>query len=334
MKTPVYSGIITNYSCNASCRHCMFASSPECSKNYISPEMSEQVASLLEEAGTNSVHIGGGEPFLNFNGLLCLIGALNRHNVGIDYIETNAYWCKDEDFARARLEKLKKLGVSTIMVSVDPYHLEYVPLERPLKLCALLDEYGFEYFVWQQKFLKRLLKLNISKTHTREEISAVLGQDYIVETAREYGLGINGRALVFADEIYEKRPAQFFATDEECPSLTIPHHCHIDLYGNAVPSRCTGICAKAVDYLNLDTPPEKYPVLSRLISGGTRALFDYATQKGFEPDKDGYATRCAFCFAMREYLERTCPSCDLSDADFYSCMRKAFKEKNDYCKRG
>lgn len=327
MKTPIASGVITNYSCNASCRHCMFASSPECRKNYISPEMSEHVASLLEEAGTTSVHIGGGEPFLNFDGLTVLIEALNRHAVGIDYIETNAFWCKDKDFTRAKLERLKKLGVTTIMVSVDPYHLEYVPLERPLKLCALLEEQGFDYFIWQQKFLQRLLKLDISKTHTKEEISALLGDSYITETAREYGLGINGRALIFADDIYEKRPAEYFATDEKCHSLTNPHHCHIDLYGNAIPSRCTGICAKAEDYLDLDTPREKYPVLSRLISGGTKELYEYAKENGFVADKGGYPTRCAFCFAMREYLERTHPSYDIGDSDFYTGMRKAFSQK-------
>ena len=90
MKTPVYSGIITNYNCNAECRHCMFASGPACSKEYMSESTAESVAGLLEKANTASVHIGGGEPFMNFEGLCNLIEALNRHNVGIDYIETNA----------------------------------------------------------------------------------------------------------------------------------------------------------------------------------------------------------------------------------------------------
>lgn len=323
MLTPVYSGIITNYNCNAKCSHCMFASSPHCKNEYISPEMSERIAKLLADAGTSGVHIGGGEPFLNFEALCCLIEALNRHGVGIDYIETNAFWCKDADFARTRLEKLKKLGVSTIMVSADPFHIEFVPLERPLGLCSLLDEYGFEYFIWQQRFLKRLMALDISKTHSKDELMAVLGDDYIVETAAEYGLGINGRALAFAKKMYPLRSFEHFATDEKCPSLTNAHHCHIDLYGNAVPSRCTGICALAEDYLSQSISEEKYPVLSRLVDGGTARLYEYAKEKGFIPDKKGYATRCAFCFAMREYLERTHKSSDISDSDFYTEMRKA-----------
>lgn len=325
MKTPTYSGVITNYNCSAECRHCMFASSPSCNKDYITDSMSEDVATLLSQAKTRSVHIGGGEPFMNFEGLCTLIEALGKHGIGIDYIETNAFWCKDEDFARARLERLKKLGVGTIMVSVDPFHIEYVPLERPLKLCALLEEHGFDYFIWQQKFLQRLMKLDISKTHTKEELSSVLGNDYIEETSREYGLGINGRALSFADKLYPKRSYEVFATDEECPSLSVPHHCHIDLYGNAIPSRCTGICAEARDYLEGNIDSEKYPVFHALVTGGTKALHEYAKNKGFIPAKDGYPTRCAFCFDMRLYLHKNAMSKDVSDKSFYESMEKCVK---------
>ena len=325
MKTPVASGIITNYNCTASCRHCMFASSPNCKKDYMTREKANEVAELLERAGTISVHIGGGEPFMDFDGLCTLIQALSRHGIGIDYIETNGYWAKDEAFATRRLEVLKRLGVYTIMVSVDPYHIEHVPLEMPLKLVGLLREMGFDYFIWQERFLKPLLKLDLTKTHTQEELKSLLGEDYELKTAREYGLGINGRALKFAKDLYPSKSAEDVATDEGCPSLTRPNHCHIDLYGNASPSRCTGICAQAEDYLSGNITREKYPVFSRLIEGGVKELLAYGKEKGFIPDKDGYATKCELCFAIREFLERTSPSQDLGPCDFYSQMRLALK---------
>ena len=62
MNTPYYSGIITNYVCTAACRHCMFGSSPSCPKDFITADEAERTAALLREAGTTSVHIGGGEP--------------------------------------------------------------------------------------------------------------------------------------------------------------------------------------------------------------------------------------------------------------------------------
>lgn len=323
MKTPVYSGVITNYNCTAECEHCMFASSPSCAKEYITEEKAYEIARLLGKAGTSSVHIGGGEPFINFDALCTLVTALNDNGVGVDYIETNAFWCRDEERAREKLKKLKSLGVTTVMVSVDPFHIEYVPLELPLKLCGLLAEMGFEYFIWQQKFLKRLSVLDITVTHSKSELMEALGDDYIVQTAMEYGLGINGRALSFADKIYPRRSFECFATDEECPSLSHPHHCHIDLYGKAIPSRCTGICAEAADYLETDIPKEKYPVFAALLESGTKGLYEYAKSKGFVPAGNGYPTRCAFCYDMRRYLYENCPSEDICDKNFYDSMKKS-----------
>ena len=326
MNTPVYSGIITNYVCTAACRHCMFASGPDCPKEFITPDTAERIAALLEEAGTASVHIGGGEPFMNFGALCDTVKALHRHGIGIDYIETNGFWAVKEDFIRDRLRTLKKIGVDCIMVSVDPFHIEYVPLERVLRLCNLLDEEGFDYFIWQQRFLKKLLKLDLASVHTKEELEAALGKHYITDTAAEYGLGMNGRALAIAAELYEKKPAEAYLNEPSCRKILRPQHCHIDLYGNAVPSGCPGLCAAAEDYLQENIPAETYPVMARLVTEGVGGLYRYACRLGFVPDPAGYATRCALCYALRSWLLKHVPSADLSPACFYENMDKTLME--------
>lgn len=321
MNTPVYSGIITNYVCTAACRHCMFASAPHLPKEYISPEMAEKLAKLLQKSGTRSVHIGGGEPFMNFSALTALIGILHRYGIGIDYIETNAFWCSDDAFVRDRLMHLKKLGVDTVMVSVDPFHIEFVPLERPIRLCRMLRECGFDYFIWKERYLRSLMHLDHSRTYSHDELKKLLGENYIAETAAEYGLGMNGRALFIADALYPRRPAEDWLTDVPCSSLGSTSHCHLDLYGNIIPSGCPGISADAGDYLEENFPAERYPVLSRLTSGGIRALFDYACQKGFTPIPQGYPSRCSLCFAIRSYLRTHAPSSDIAPDCFYCSMK-------------
>jgi len=322
MNTPIYSGIITNYVCTAACRHCMFASAPHLSKEYISAEMAEKLAVLLQEAGTRSVHIGGGEPFMNFDALTTLISTLRHHGVGIDYIETNAFWCSDDDFIKERLSKLKALGVETIMVSVDPFHIEFVPLERPIRLCRMLRTCGFDYFIWKERYLRSLWNLDHSRTCSQEELKAALGEKYISETASEYGLGMNGRALFIADSLYPRRAAEAWLSDVPCSSLGDTSHCHLDLYGNIVPSGCPGISADARDYLEENFPAELYPVLYRLTSGGIRALYEYACSKGFVPIPQGYPSRCALCYAMRKYLRECAPSADIAPDCFYYSMEK------------
>ncbi|MBQ8641577.1 MAG: radical SAM protein [Clostridia bacterium] len=328
MNTPAYSGIITNYVCTAACRHCMFASGPDCPKEFITAETAEKIAVLLEKAGTVSVHIGGGEPFMHFGALCDTVRALLRHGIGIDYIETNAFWAVKEDFIRERLRTLREIGVDTVMVSVDPFHIEYVPLERVLLLCHLLEEEGFDYFIWQQRFLKKLLKLDLASVHTKEELEKVLGKRYVTDTAAEYGLGMNGRALAIAADIYGRKPAAELLKAPPCSRILQPHHCHFDLYGNTIPSGCPGLAAEMEDYLRENIREDTYPVMARLISGGVRALYEYACDKGFVPDKEGYPTGCALCYAIRQWLLCHAPSRDLAPACFYENMEKTLHPEN------
>ncbi len=323
MNTPLYSGVIINYVCTAACKHCIVASSPDCPKDHITEEAAERIARLLRESGAYSVHIGGGEPFINFSSLCTAIRALTRNGIEIDYIETNGFWCSDEKIVRERLNKLKELGVTTIMVSADPFHIEYVPLYRPLLLCKLLRECGFDFFVWKDRYLRSLSKLDITKSYSEEELKEELGEDYIASTAAEYGVGMNGRALSIADSIYPRRHYEEFISSSPCSRLLLPHHCHIDLYGNGLPDGCPGLAMEMRDYLNEALDDGKYPVFTALVKGGTEALYSYAEEKGFVPREEGYPTRCSFCYAMRRYLASLDnPSRDLAPLSFYHSMDK------------
>ena len=112
------------------------------------------------------------------------------------------------------------------------------------------------------KRLQKLLKLDLATVHTKEELEAALGKNYITDTAAEYGLGMNGRALAIAEDIYDRKPAEAFLDNISCRKILRPQHCHIDLYGNAVPSGCPGLAAEAGDYLREEVPVEKYPVMT------------------------------------------------------------------------
>lgn len=322
-----YSGIITNYNCSAACRHCMFASSPRAGKAFITEEAAERIARKLKEAGVWSMHIGGGEPFLNFDALCMLLKAMKKYGVGVDYIETNAFWAQDDEEVMRKLRMIRELGAETVMVSVDPFHIEYVPLERPIRLAQALRRLGMDYFIWQDRFLERLLPLDLKKTHTKEELAVLLGDDYIEETAREYGVKVNGRALAIAKDIYEAQRAEELLDSEPCSHLLSGMHCHVDLYEHVIPSGCPGISIELEDFFAGRLPKEKYPAAHRLYTGGLRALYEYAKEAGFEPDEKGYATKCSLCCAVRSWMNENRPSADLAPDCFYREMKHALEEE-------
>ena len=324
----MYSGVITNYSCSAACRHCMFASSPRAGKEFITEETAERIARRLSEAGVCSMHIGGGEPFLKFEALCILLKAMQKYGIGVDYIETNAFWAREDREIDGKLSILRTLGVDTVMVSVDPFHIEFVPLERPVRLVQALRRAGMDYFIWQDRFLERLLPLDMRKTHGKEELSALLGENYIEETAREYGVKVNGRALAIAKDIYQPQSAEEIMDDEPCRHLLSGTHCHVDLFGKVIPSGCPGISVELDDFFAGKLPKEKYPAAHRLYTGGVKALYEYAKAAGFEPDAKGYATKCSLCCAVRIWLNENRPSPDIAPDCFYQEMKRAMEEDN------
>lgn len=312
-----YSGVMTSYACSAACAHCLYCSAPSSGGGFMGAETAEKIASALRQMGVSSVHIGGGEPFLNLGSLHLTVKALRAHGVGIDYIETNAFWFRDGGRAEALIRELN----APIMVSVDPFHAEFVPLGRSLGLVRLLSRMNWDSFVWQERYIGRLMPLDHSRPATRAELRALLGEDYLTDAAREYGLSANGRAFTLLRRHLPLRPAEAYLDSAPCRILD-GRHCHFDLYGNFVPPGCPGIAVDIWDLARGEIDPEKYPVVTRLMKGGLGALYEYARERGFAAGES--ASRCELCYFIREYLARTHPSRDVNPECFYESMRAAY----------
>ena len=181
-------GIMVNNRCNARCAHCLYASSPDWPDDYMSEETCQRVAETLDDFSIPSVHIGGGEPFLHFDGLCTVLKTLADADIDIDYIETNALWCGDEKTAREKILRVKALGGNTLMASCDPFHASYIPLERVITFVRLCRECAMDYFVWHEAYLARFLQMGIPRERplSVQELSELLGEDYRERTAAEY----------------------------------------------------------------------------------------------------------------------------------------------------
>jgi hypothetical protein len=267
----------------------------------MSRETAAEVAGLLSRGGCRSVHIGGGEPFLNFEGLMAAIEELHRAGIKIEYIETNAFWAEDPDAAE-RLKRLAAKGIDALCISVDPYHAEYVPYSLPLLLGDLCEQTGMGYFLWKREFLTALSRLNGAKAHSRAEIEKVLSDKYIANTARLYGIGYGGRAVNIEDEFGSPQPAETLAADgSPCKNLLSTGHFHVDLEGYFIPPGCTGIKIPLAEAA-FGIPEGKYPAFEALYHNGIAGLAALARKQGFEGRNQGYADKCGLCFYARKFL--------------------------------
>jgi len=308
---------MTNYECNAACRHCLYACSPDRGGGYITREGAKEICGTLVKGGCLSVHIGGGEPFLDFDGLIALLEECSKAGIRVEYVETNGFWAVDEGQAKKMLQTLLKASADTLCISLDPFHAEYVSYGLPLKLAELCRSEGFGCFLWQERFLRTLSKANSNKPHDRAALEKQISPSYIIDTAQQYGIGIGGRAVNVELEYGKKQPLENLLTSRggrRACNLLSTDHFHVDLHGNFIPPGCTGIAVPLAELLD-GLEEGKYPVFEAIVSSGLLGLLKYAESLGFVADEE-YTSACMLCFFIRKWLAENTACAEL-DTEHY-----------------
>ncbi len=314
-------GLMTNYYCSSRCRHCLYFCSPFWTKEYIDEAATDSVLSSVRRMGCYSVHIGGGEPFLDHEGLLKVLAVFKQARMGLDYVETNCSWYTNRKTAVNRLKELRQAGLNTILVSISPFHNEYIPLNKTLGVIQAAGEAGIGIFPWVERFLSDLQQFGPSKPHTLEQYEERFGDGYIENLPRNYWITMRGRALETYSRFMEPKPLSRLLAENSggCYELFETSHFHIDLYGNYIPGLCTGL---SVEHTDLGSPidSDKYPFLFLLMKKGTDGLLSHVQEKyGFTPE-DSYVSKCQLCYSIRRYLvvEKNIHSADLQPEQYYT----------------
>ncbi len=315
-------GLITNYQCSASCRHCLYRSGPSRDKSYMGEETLRNLLRKGAGLGCLSYHIGGGEPFLNRRGLYRVLEIMAEEGIGLDYLETNASWYGDRESAVAVLDELASRGCGTLMISVCPFHNEFIPLSKMEGVIEACQSRGMGYFVWQEQYYRHLAALDREIPHSFEEMSDIWGSDYLLRTGKRFGLTMNGRALeTFRAYLPHRRAEEILRENPDpCVELEGTDHFHFDLYGNYIPPGCTGLQVYWQD-LGGELPREAYPHYLMLREEGIGGLYPYALARGYENPERGYVSKCDLCESIRRFLLETTPAPpfrDLGPLEYYT----------------
>jgi hypothetical protein len=296
-------GLITNYYCTSRCRHCLYACSPRWEKRYIEAETAERNFRQIRELGCASVHIGGGEPLLNPQGLRTVLAAAREAGVGIEYVETNSSWFTNQDEAVALLTDLKKLGLATLLISISPFHNEHIPFRKVKGVIAACRAAGVQAFPWISEFYREIDSFEDGVTHGLEEYAGKFGADYLNRLPGRYWIHLGGRAVQTFQKVYPPRSLEAVCADSVggCRELLDTQHFHLDLFGNYIPGLCAGLAIRGED-LGEPLAAGDYPLLTTLFNTGVSGLLDHAaSHHGFQPAAS-YISKCHLCLEIRSYL--------------------------------
>ncbi len=284
------------------------------------PEALRPMLLKVADLGCSSMHIGGGEPLLDEDGLVAVLDVCRECGMGIDYVETNSSWYRDDESAMRTLERLLEHGGDTLLISISPFHSEYIPFRKVRAVLATCRATGMRTFPWTTEYVPEISQLDEAKPHKLAEFKQHFGEDFLRTIPQRYSLNLNGRCLeTFRDELPGIPPQRILAeTRRPCSEMWQSSHFHIDLHGNYVLTSCVGLACRADD-LGRPLAAQKYPWLNLLHNEGLAGLYQRATDEYAFTPRPTYLNKCDLCQHIRQHLviDRGISSPDLQPVGFY-----------------
>jgi hypothetical protein len=316
-------GLITNYFCTSSCKHCLYNCSPQWEKRFMDPDTAEKNLITIRSLGCRSVHIGGGEPLLRPDKLGTVLEVASEVGVSVEYVETNSSWFQDVESAKKLLALLRQKGLKTLLVSISPFHNEQIPFSRVQGVIEAAKQVGVGIFPWITDFISDLSQFNPAKSHSLDEYRQVYGDNYLMQILQRYWIHLGGRALETFRPLLGQKTFQQILDENPggCTAeLSDTGHFHVDLFGNYIPGLCSGLSI-VIEDLGKPLSAEIYPILTSLYRNGIRGLVNLAENSvEFSPQKDHYINKCDLCTEVRAFLVQNNYQDlkELSPAEFYS----------------
>lgn len=299
------------------------AASPERENRWLDKDGAAEIFGFIKSNSPGAqIHIGGGEPFLNPQRLLDIVETAFNYGICLSYVETNAFWGNNPNKYEPILKELYKLGLRSILISVSPFHAEFIKPQTSINAIKMVRSvFGYAgAFIWIAEFLAILSK------HDKAENFDIktMGAEMVRQAADMYYLIPGGRCGYLQPAVAMKRPARDFFMTSCGRELISTAHFHIDAYGNYMPGGlCGGIAMcdykRAGDEINLNDRP----LLKILYNEGIKGLYEIALKAGYSELSDGYCGKCHLCVDIRNYLFNNAGEnefIELAPAEFYNTI--------------
>ena len=327
---PISGGLILSYICPIECKHCMYACSPKWPKDWASLNFIKKILDFFKNdilpapEGSNRIginyglHFTGGEPFLNYKLLLDSIKIAKKLDIPSVFVETNCFWCKNDEITFEKFDTLKSEGLDGILISVNPFILEKIPFEytqRAIKIAKNI--FNNNLLVYQDIYYRIFKKLNISGTIPFNNYLNIAYNSLLYAE-----LIPMGRLVYKLDFLYKKYPHTYFFKETCLNELKRSWHVHFDNYGNYMAGYCGGITLgnlNNIDNIFNGIDLDDKPILKAL-TNNLESLFNFATENyNYKPLDSGYISKCHLCVDIRKKIvQETSEFKELNPIEFYN----------------
>ena len=120
---------VVTYACTGRCKHCSEGDHTSCGE-LIKPQIAaDAVRKIASKYDIKTVMTFGGEPLLYADTVYAIMETAKELNIPKRQVITNGYFSKNAVKIREVAERLATCGVNDLLLSVDAFHQETIPID-------------------------------------------------------------------------------------------------------------------------------------------------------------------------------------------------------------
>ena len=196
---------VVTYACTGRCKHCSEGDHEGCTEK-IDPELAASaVRAVSSEYGIKTVMAFGGEPLLHAEAVYEIMKAAKELKIPKRQVITNGYFSKNADKIREVAERLAACDVNDLLLSVDAFHQETIPLCLVKQFAAEAKKCGIPIRL-QPAWLRSAVDDNSYNRKTREILDSFT--DIEIPVGEGNVVFPEGNALKYLAEYFTDEPPE------------------------------------------------------------------------------------------------------------------------------
>lgn len=296
--------VVTN-ACTSRCKHCSFGDTLNKQPQHIDKDAATAAVSALADAyDIGSVMTFGGEPLL-FPDIVCAIHqTASEKGIPQRQVITNGYFTRDHEKILAVAKALKQSGVNSLLLSIDAFHREHIPLDRVYPFAKALKDENISGFSLHPAWVVERQHVNRYNAQTEECLDYFA--DLQIPVSNGNDISPSGNAVVYLSEFYPKEPLDSGFRCGEAPyTVKLDNVRTIAINPNGDVIVCCFVIGNLYQNSIVDIvkayDPFRNPLMVTLMQDGITGLIQLAEAHGIEVDTASFYSECDLC----QYIVKT-----------------------------
>ena len=298
--------VVTN-ACTSRCKHCSLGDISSQKKMNINKDLATALVSELSEIyEIESVMTFGGEPLLYADTTCAIHQTANEKGIPVRQVITNGYFTKDHEKISTVAKALKESGVNSLLLSIDAFHREHIPLDKVYPFAKAVVDEGISGFMLHPAWVVNREHRNKYNEETEECLSYFA--DLQIPVSAGNNIFPSGNAAIYLAEFYEKKvdlrmkcgEVPYTGEPDDVETLVINPNGDVVVccftIGNIYREHIIDIIKQYDPYAN--------PMMRALIDGGVQKLINLAGKYGITVDTTQFYSACDVC---RDIVKRLSP---------------------------